>query len=197
MICAVFAAPATGLLLTAKNNFLKSYLVLVIYIGCLSAVSAVYLKTTYFSSNSFGANGVNKTNLLQMDRIQQLVFNNPKYYYALGAFNSQVPEHAIVAAFLYPNSFEFPLFGPQFIRRIIPVNSFFEGPQPIPDEAEYLLYARGYPCPAPSDKHLGADWYLRIIPRLVHRAGFELGTGLSVNIVDPVKAAEEYKNGLV
>lgn len=33
------------------------------------------------------------------------------------------------------------------------------------------------------------DWYIRIIPRLVHRAGFELGTGLSVNIVDPSDAA--------
>lgn len=33
------------------------------------------------------------------------------------------------------------------------------------------------------------SWYLRIIPRLIHRAGFELGTGLSVNIVDPVEAA--------
>ncbi|MEK7565709.1 MAG: DUF4931 domain-containing protein [Patescibacteria group bacterium] len=42
----------------------------------------------------------------------------------------------------------------------------------------------------------GGDWYLRIIPRLVHRAGFELGTGLSVNIVDPVTAAGEFKLGL-
>lgn len=42
----------------------------------------------------------------------------------------------------------------------------------------------------------GADWYLRIIPRLVHRAGFELGTGLSVNIVDPSIAAQEYRNGI-
>ena len=37
------------------------------------------------------------------------------------------------------------------------------------------------------------DWYIRIIPRLVHRAGFELGTGLSVNIVDPADAAEILK----
>lgn len=42
----------------------------------------------------------------------------------------------------------------------------------------------------------GADWYLRIIPRLVHRAGFELGTGLSVNIVDPEMAAGEYRESL-
>lgn len=41
--------------------------------------------------------------------------------------------------------------------------------------------------------HHGKNWYLRIIPRLVHRAGFELGTGLSVNIVDPADAAEILK----
>lgn len=35
----------------------------------------------------------------------------------------------------------------------------------------------------------GQNWYVRIIPRLVHRAGFELGTGLSVNMIDPKDAA--------
>lgn len=40
----------------------------------------------------------------------------------------------------------------------------------------------------------GENWYLRIIPRFIHRAGFELGTGISVNIVDPKMAAEEYKS---
>jgi UDPglucose--hexose-1-phosphate uridylyltransferase len=38
-----------------------------------------------------------------------------------------------------------------------------------------------------------SNWYLRIIPRFIHRAGFELGTGLNVNIVDPATAALEYK----
>ena len=38
--------------------------------------------------------------------------------------------------------------------------------------------------------HHGVDWFVRIIPRLIHRAGFELGTGLSVNIIDPKDAAE-------
>lgn len=40
----------------------------------------------------------------------------------------------------------------------------------------------------------GADWFIRIIPRAVHRAGFELGTGLSVNVVDPSQAAERLIN---
>lgn len=39
--------------------------------------------------------------------------------------------------------------------------------------------------------HHEADWYLRIIPRTIHRAGFELGTGLSVNIADPAGIAKE------
>lgn len=39
----------------------------------------------------------------------------------------------------------------------------------------------------------GRNWYIRVIPRFVHRAGFELGTGLSVNIIDPTEAAKEFR----
>jgi UDPglucose--hexose-1-phosphate uridylyltransferase len=39
----------------------------------------------------------------------------------------------------------------------------------------------------------GHEWYLRIIPRFIHRAGFELGTGLNVNIVDPAEASLELR----
>ena len=37
-------------------------------------------------------------------------------------------------------------------------------------------------------------WYLRIIPRFMERAGFELSTGIMVNSVSPEKAAIELKN---
>lgn len=40
----------------------------------------------------------------------------------------------------------------------------------------------------------GTSWYIRIIPRLVHRAGFELGTGLNVNMVDPITAASKLRS---
>jgi len=39
----------------------------------------------------------------------------------------------------------------------------------------------------------GDNWFIRIIPRFIHRAGFELGTGLNVNVVDPTDAAKELK----
>jgi UDPglucose--hexose-1-phosphate uridylyltransferase len=37
----------------------------------------------------------------------------------------------------------------------------------------------------------GTSWFIRIVPRFIHRAGFELGTGLNVNIIDPSDAAKE------
>jgi len=37
------------------------------------------------------------------------------------------------------------------------------------------------------------DWYLRIIPRFMERAGFELSTGIMVNSVEAKKASEELK----
>jgi hypothetical protein len=37
----------------------------------------------------------------------------------------------------------------------------------------------------------GQNWFLRIVPRFIHRAGFELGTGLNVNVIDPTDAAKE------
>ncbi len=39
----------------------------------------------------------------------------------------------------------------------------------------------------------GVNWFIRITPRFIHRAGFELGTGLNVNIVDPTDAAEKLR----
>lgn len=39
----------------------------------------------------------------------------------------------------------------------------------------------------------GHSWYIRLIPRFIHRAGFELGTGLNVNVIDPTDAAFELR----
>jgi len=41
------------------------------------------------------------------------------------------------------------------------------------------------------------NWYIRIIPRFVYRAGFELGTGLSVNPFDPADAAADLRGEAV
>ena len=38
------------------------------------------------------------------------------------------------------------------------------------------------------------SWYLRIIPRFMERAGFEISTGIMVNSVDPIKASQDLKS---
>ncbi len=35
------------------------------------------------------------------------------------------------------------------------------------------------------------NWFIRVIPRFIHRAGFELGSGLSVNTISPQFASQE------
>lgn len=52
---------------------------------------------------------------------------------------------------------------------------------PLPLTYNYYIYPK-------------ENWYLRIIPRFIHRAGLELGTGLSVNIIDPQEAAASLKH---
>jgi UDPglucose--hexose-1-phosphate uridylyltransferase len=39
----------------------------------------------------------------------------------------------------------------------------------------------------------GVNWFVRIIPRAISRAGFELGTGLNVNVVDPTIASDRLR----
>ena len=38
------------------------------------------------------------------------------------------------------------------------------------------------------------SWHVEILPKLSISAGFELGTGIDVNVIDPDKAAEELRN---
>jgi hypothetical protein len=157
-ICAVFAAPLVATLLTEKQRIVQIYMMVVVVIGGVSAVSSVVLKTTSFSSSY--PDRV-ESNILFLDRIGQLTYNDFKYYRPMVRFDERVPKDAIVAVYFFPNTFEYPLYGRYLTRRIIPINSFYNGMHAIPEEAQYLLYARGYPCALPDDSYLGADWFLR------------------------------------
>ncbi len=96
-----------------------------------------------------------------MDRMEQLTRTRSLYFDPLKRFDELVPKDAVVAVFLPADSFEYPLFGEHLTRTIMPINSFHKGLQPIPVNAEYLLYAEGFPCASAEDVYLGVDWYLR------------------------------------
>jgi len=157
--CMIFAVPLIGLTLLVNKPIFRAYLTIVVLLGCVSAVSATILKITPLSS-VYPEKLDNKL-MFSMDRLEQLTFNNHTYYRPLVTFEFLVPADAKVAIFLYPNTFEYPLYGRYLSRVIMPINSFFRGLQPIPADAQFLLYANGYPCALPQDKYLGEDWYLR------------------------------------
>lgn len=157
-IGAVFAAPLAGVWLAGRRRIVQIYLVALVALGSVSAVSAVVLKTMPpFQHDS------EQVNLLNIDRLGQLTYFNFRYYRPLVRFESRVPADAVVAVHFFPNTYEYPLYGRYLTRRIISINSFRHGLLPIPDEAEYLLYARGYPCARYDDIRLGADWFLRVL----------------------------------
>jgi hypothetical protein len=161
IICAIFAVPTISAAVQTKNKFVFAYLLLVVWIGCISAVSAVAFRensalitTNYFDEPT--------RSIFTMNRLEQITSNRSDYYKPLAEFERLVPGNATVAVFLHLDSYEYPLFGEYLTRTIIPINSYFKGPQPIPSNADYLLYTKNeYPCPAANDLYLGADWYLR------------------------------------
>ncbi len=158
--CAIFAVPPIGMALQ-KNRLVRLYLLLLVGAGCLSAISAVVLRENS-ALVSVRYHDIQTKSIFAMDRMEQLTRNRPKYYQPLKTFDRLTPPDAVVAVFLPEDSFEYPLFGKYLTRTLLPINSFSKGPQPVPSNAEYLLYAQNiYPCPSPDDIHLGADWYLR------------------------------------
>lgn len=160
---AIFAAPVAGRWLAAKHPLARAYLVLVIWIGCVSAITAVV-----FHSNGVLVSvdyGGAHPSLFRLDRTGQMMANRTSYEDAVRRFDAIVPADAVVAVLLEPASFEYPLFGRGLTRRLIPINSFRSGRQPVPSDAEYLVFGSGLEPPRSGDVHLGSDWYLRPLKR--------------------------------
>ena len=76
---------------------------------------------------------------------------------------------------------------PKTTRVIIDKFSKHEALHKHPDENDVLFNFYIYP---------GRSWFVRIIPRLIHPGGFELASGIAVNIVEPEIAVVEYRKML-
>jgi hypothetical protein len=171
LICAVIATPVVGVCLKNKFRFIQACLILIVFVGCLSAVSAVLFRiNSLLCFPQFS--GTNKqlviTSVFSLDRLRQLTRNRLNYYEALKNYEELVPENSVVAVYLGADSYEYPLFGKDLNREVIPINSFSKGIQPIPEKAEYLIYSIGFPYADKSDIHLGEDWYLRKLKSSSH-----------------------------
>jgi UDPglucose--hexose-1-phosphate uridylyltransferase len=64
------------------------------------------------------------------------------------------------------------------------------------DDAPLNAWLHTVPCGAPQADGPPFHWHIEIAPRLTTAAGFELGTGISVDLVDPRDAAARLREGL-
>jgi hypothetical protein len=134
---------------------------LIVVLGSFSGITAVLFRDNgAFVSARFDR--FQAKSIFELDRISQLTISRPDYARPAREFYALVPQDAAVALALKGDSFEYLLFGENLTRSLLPINLFDRGLQPIPDEADYLLYSPNvFPCELPGDIHLGSDWYLR------------------------------------
>jgi hypothetical protein len=155
IIMAVFAAPIVASVVRVRVWPWRLYLSVVILLGCLSALTGILGRANNAPEEVYA-----------LDRLQQLTRNRRNYYEPIRRFENIVPPNAVVAVAFGEDTFEYPLFGEGLTRKLIPINSFLNGLQPIPAEANYLLYSETvYKDWKYKDIELGEDWYLRIIKR--------------------------------
>lgn len=145
---------------------IRVYLVLAVGLVCLSALSAVFFRepNTLYPRDPSSlwrvANFSWSDGKLTADRMALLMRNRTDDLPAMRKFEALVPSDAIVATDIHDNSFEYVLFGDKLTRMILPLNSFWWGKQPLPPQAQFLLFTRGERTPRAGDVELGNGWFL-------------------------------------
>ncbi|TLU99177.1 ArnT family glycosyltransferase [Dyadobacter luticola] len=141
-----------------RRNIWKGYIMMVVGLACISAVMAVYLNIRCLPFPAYGYKSA-----LTEDRIQLQTFARPDITKPYEAFDSIVPQNATVALATINDDFEYPLYGSHLTRKLITINPFEKGLQPIPKDADYLFYAKSVINDTskikalPTDIRLGSD----------------------------------------
>ncbi|HEY0111261.1 MAG TPA: DUF2723 domain-containing protein [Fibrella sp.] len=143
------AAPGRGIL--------KSYVALVMGIGALSALGCVFFNIRALPFAWTTPDGVRFPSVFEADRIRVMTLGRPDTYVPYKRFDELVPDSATVALGTINDDYEYPLYGAHLTRRLIPINPFEKGVQPIPQEATYLFFSKKVIPPRPGDIRLGTD----------------------------------------
>jgi hypothetical protein len=156
---AVYAVPFLSLLLTKldvntrKFTLLKLYLGIVVLIGSLSAILAVYLNERCLPIAAMG-----RPSAFDTERIALQTWARPDITPAYQKYNQIVPQNAHVALATINDDYEYPLWGDKKLtRKLYVVNPFEKGVQPFPKEAEYLFFDKSVIKPQEGDIRLGTD----------------------------------------
>ncbi len=156
----VFGVPFLALLfsnprldVSRPGRFLwKSYVGLVVVLGCVSALLCVFLN---IRALPVAWNG--RPSVFAMNRMQQIAVGRPDIYQPYHRFDELVPDTATVALGTINDDYEYPLYGAKLARHLIPINPFEQGVQPIPRTAQYLFFDKSVIKPRPGDLRLGTD----------------------------------------
>ncbi len=135
-----------------QYKLLKTYVGALILTVCVSAILLVFLNIRSLPLAALG-----RPSAFNTDRLTMMTFSRPDTEVAYKRFEELVPDTATVALGTINDDFEYPLFGKNLTRRLIPINPFEQGLQPIPKEAQYLFFSKNVIKPLPTDIRLGTD----------------------------------------
>ena len=134
----------------------KSYVGMIVLLACVSALMSVFLNIRALPFPAYGYESA-----FTAERIKFQTFARPDTYPAYKRFDSIVPPRATVALGTINDDFEYPLYGEDLTRKLISINPFEKGLQPIPRNADYLFFDRSVIEPQPGDLRLGTDTTLQ------------------------------------
>ncbi|OIN60784.1 ArnT family glycosyltransferase [Arsenicibacter rosenii] len=135
----------------------KGYVGMVLVGGCISALLCVFFNTRALPFDWHTPDGRDIPSVFNADRMRVLTLGRPDIYRPYKRFDELVPEQATVALGTINDDYEYPLYGKDLTRRLIAINPFERGVQPIPKEADYLFFAKSVIKPRPGDIRLGTD----------------------------------------
>lgn len=147
---ALFAAPALAWSAFPRSLFARGYLVLVVSLGCATAIFASCFRDGTFLFPLTSRGHVLPLSFSQ-DHYAQLTREMPLMRGTLLRYVQCVPEHTVVATDTNQIFIEYLLFGDWLSRRILPLRTLAGEHLPLPPEAQYLLYTADSPYARPGD----------------------------------------------
>jgi hypothetical protein len=137
-----------------RNHWLGTKIILGTFIVliCLSGVFTLLFNLRALPIPFYG----NKS-FLSLDRMASLTISRPDITVAYRRADSIMPQNAIVALGTINDDYEYPIWGKNLSRKLIPINRFEQGLDSIPKAAEYLFFAKSVISPQKGDIRLGTD----------------------------------------
>lgn len=153
----VFIIPILGNWLYQNSLFQHNRLGKIYLIVSSILISFTGLSTIIFHKRALPFGAYSKPSIFKISRMEALTISRPDIYQAYAKYDSIVPHNATVALATINDDYEYPLWGPHFSRRLIPINPFEQGLQKIPLEADYLFFAKSVIKPIAGDIRLGTN----------------------------------------